>query len=148
MEGQENKNIARWPDFEKVKKEAEEFYSQAGEVLNPYLERKVVFNAKGREHLKFKSHGKARSSGDQYERLKLLKYAPEVIRLSRTVQGFSRVKKFEINRSNHRNEKILTDVVYYEFVAVLRERLRVRVVVKEIGSAPPFFWSIIPFLRS
>lgn len=39
------------------------------------------------------------------------------------------------------------DVIYYEFIAILEERIRVRVIVKKIGEAPPYFWSIIPFWK-
>ncbi|MCX6738477.1 MAG: hypothetical protein NT098_00300 [Candidatus Parcubacteria bacterium] len=38
------------------------------------------------------------------------------------------------------------DAMYYEFVAVL-DRTRVRVVVKQIETAPKCFWSIIPFWK-
>lgn len=134
-------------DFDKIKIVAEEQYSKFGEVHCPYLQEKVSFNAKGREHIKFKSKNKARSRKDQYMRLKLLRYAPEVVKLSRTVQGINKTKIFELVRSNQRNEKLLMDVVYYEFIAVIEEKIRVRVVIKKIGEAHPYFWSIIPFWK-
>lgn len=133
--------------FDKIKTAAEEQYSKFGEVHCPYLQEKVGFNSKGREHLKFKSKNKARSRKDQYMRLKLLRFAPEVIKLSRTVQGLNKAKSFELIRSNQRNEKLLMDVIYYEFIAVIEERIRVRIVVKKIGEAPAYFWSIIPFWK-
>jgi hypothetical protein len=134
-------------DYDKIKTAAEELYSGLGDVLCPYLQEKVAFNAKGREHIKFKSKNKARPRKDQYMRLKLLRHAPEIIKLSRTVQGINKTRSFELIRSNQRNEKLLTDVVYYEFIAVIEERIRIRVVVKKVGEAPPYFWSIIPFWR-
>ena len=93
--------------------------------------------------MKFKSKNHARLRDDQYIRLKLLHLAPKIIKLSNTIQGFSERKAFELNRSNHRNEKILVNVIYYEFVAILEE-IRVRVIVKKVGTAPKYFWSIIP----
>ena len=134
--------------FEKLRIIAEEKYSQFGEVNNPYLQGKVIFNAKGREHLKFKAKHRARSHQDQWIRFKLLKFAPEVIKLSRTLQGIAKAKSFELNRSNQRNEMILTDVIYYEFISVIDERIRVRVIIKKIGAAQPFFWSVIPFWKN
>jgi hypothetical protein len=129
--------------FDKIKSKSEELYKSIGEVYCPYFKEKVIFNAKGLEHLKFKSKNHARSQDDQYIRLKLLHLAPKILQLSGTIQGFSEQKIFELNRSNHRNEKNLVDVIYYEFVAVM-EKVRVRIIIKRVGTAPKYFWSIIP----
>ncbi|PIP87423.1 hypothetical protein COW81_00340 [Candidatus Campbellbacteria bacterium CG22_combo_CG10-13_8_21_14_all_36_13] len=132
--------------FYRLKSNSEEFYKSLGEVFCPYFKEKIIFNSKGLEHLKFKTKNHARSQEDQYIRLKLLHLAPEILKLSNTVQGFSERKVFELNRKNHRNEKILVDVIYYEFVAVL-QKARVRVILKKTGTAPKYFWSIIPFWK-
>lgn len=129
--------------FQKMKDESENYYKSLEDVYCPYFQEQVTFNAKGLEHLKFKNKNHARSRHDQYMRLKLIHLAPEVLKLSRTVQGISRKKVFELTRRNQRNESILVEAVYYEFVAVLRE-VRVRIVVKKTGAAPLYFWSIIP----
>ncbi|MDP1689407.1 MAG: hypothetical protein Q8L47_04775 [bacterium] len=132
--------------FNDIKKKGEELYKSLGEVYCPYFQEKINFNAKGLEHLKFKKKNHARSSEDQFIRFKILKFAPEVLKLTKTIQGISEQKIFELNRSNHRNEQILVDVMYYEFVAIL-EGTRVRVVIKQVGTAPKYFWSIIPFWK-
>ena len=129
--------------FGVTKSKSEELYKSIDEVYCTYFKEKIIFNAKGLEHLKFKSKNHARSRDDQCIRLKLLHLAPKIIKLSNTIQDFSERKIFELNRSNHRNEKILVDVNYYEFVAVL-ENIRVRVFIKKVGAAPKYFWSIIP----
>lgn len=129
--------------FDKIKSKSEELYKSIREVYCPFFKEKVIFNAKGLEHLKFKSKNHARSQDDQYIRLKLLHLAPKILQLSGTIQGFSEQKIFELNRSNHRNEKNLVDIIYYEFVAVM-EKVRVRIIIKRVGSAPKYFWSIIP----
>lgn len=134
-------------DFEEIKKKAEALYASIGEINCPYLKRTVIFNAKGLEHLKFQKKNHARPRKDQYIRLKLLKLASPVIQESKTLQGINERKVFEVNRSNHRNEKILVGVTYFEFVAVIERRVRVRVIVKQVGEAPPYFWSIIPFWK-
>lgn len=131
-------------DFNKLKAEREAWYRSVKEVSCGYFPgEKIHFNAKGLEHLKFKSKNHARSQQDQYGRLKLLHLVPEILKLSRTVQGIEERKVWEINRSNQRNESVYVDATYYEFVAVIKG-IRVRVVVKQIGGAPKYFWSIIP----
>lgn len=50
--------------IEEIKKEAEEYYKNIDEVYCPYFQDKIIFNAKGLEHLKFKGRGKARLNLD------------------------------------------------------------------------------------
>lgn len=133
--------------FKAIKQTAETSYAGFGKVRCPYLQEHVSFNAKGLEHLKFKQKNHARSQSDQFMRLKLLSHAPEIIGQSRTLQGIKKIKTFESQRTNQRNETILVDVVFYEFISIVEERLRIRVVVKRAGEAPPYFWSIIPFWK-
>lgn len=132
--------------FERIKTEAENFYKNIGEVGCPYFNEKVAFNSKGLEHLKFLRKNHARSKEDQYTRLRLVSLAPEVIKLSRTIQGISNTKNLELWRSNKRTEIVMKPVAYYEFVAILND-IRVRVIVKQVDNGPKYFWSIIPFWK-
>lgn len=132
--------------FKKVKEKAEDNYRKIGEVNCPYLQKKINFNAKGLDHIKFKKWNHTRLVSDQYMRLKLIHYAPEVIKKSHTVQGILKVKEFERRKINSRWEKVLIDVTYYEFVAVI-DGIRVRVVIKNISGGENYFWSIIPFWK-
>jgi hypothetical protein len=76
-------------------------------------------------------------------RFKLIFLAPDILKLSRTVQGVSEVNRFEEVYIHGRKEKVLCLVRYYEFIAVIKT-YRVKVVVKQIGEGPKFFFSIIP----
>ncbi len=67
--------------FETTKTEAEKFYDEIKEVKCPYFKETVKFNAKGLDHLKFKDWNKARVIEDQFKRFKLLKFAPDVLKL-------------------------------------------------------------------
>ncbi len=131
-------------NFEEIKTKGEEFYKDIGEVYCPYFKDKVSFNAKGIEHLKYKQRGKARNDNDQYMRFKLIHLAPEVLKISSSVQGILDTKKFEFIKSHNRTDKISVNVFYYEFIAVIK-RNRVKVIIKQIDSGKIFFWSIIPF---
>ncbi len=133
-------------DFEKVRAEAERFYGTIGEVQCPYFEEKIAFNVAGFKHLKFKSDKVARPRSEQYTRLKLLNLAPQVLSLSRTVQGIWETKHFERIRVHSRTDTILKSVSYFEFIAVL-ENVRVKIVIKQIDGGEKFFWSIIPFWK-
>ena len=133
-------------DFEKVRTDAETFYASIGEIRCPYFNEKISFNAMGLKHLKFKSDTVARSHSEQYARLKLLHLVPQLLFLSRTVQGVWYTKHFERIRIHSRTDTVLKSVSYYEFIAVL-ENVRVKVIVKQIDAGERFFWSIIPYWK-
>lgn len=131
-------------NFDEIIEKGESLYKTFSLVHCPYFESEIHFNAQGLEHLKFKRRGQARSRHDQYMRFKLLKFAPEVLKLSRTVQGIWETKHFERVRVYNRTDTILKQVIYYEFIAILNQ-IRIKVVVKQIDNREKFFWSIIPF---
>ena len=132
--------------FLKIKQEAEEKYSKLEPVYCPYLKSKVHFNLKGLEHIKFKQWQKARVIGDQYTRFKLLYLAPEIIKNSHTLQGKKETKEWERQKKHGKWQKILKDVTYFEFVAVIG-KVRIKVIVKEVFGSEKHFISIIPFWR-
>ncbi|MFA7662932.1 MAG: hypothetical protein WCX88_03370 [Patescibacteria group bacterium] len=131
-------------DFDKIKNEAEEFYTSICKIHCPYFGEEIIFNSKGLKHLKFKADRIARPQKDQYARLKLLSFAPKVLKKSHTVQGVYEIKRFEEQKINSKWKNILKDVIYYEFIAVI-DSVRVKVIVKEVFGGEKHFWSIIPF---
>lgn len=131
-------------NFFKIKADAELFYGAIGNVPCPYFHETIAFNTKGLKHLKFKSNRRARPASDQYARLKLVHKAPEVLKLSHTVQGIWVTKKIEGQKTNSRWEQVMKTVTYYEFIAVLDDA-RMKVVIKEVEGGEKHFWSVIPY---
>lgn len=132
--------------FKEIKEKGELSYKSLHEIYCPYFKEKVSFGASGLEHLSFKRHLKTRPEQDQYMRFKLLHLAPEVLRLSYTLQGVFEIRRFERIRIHSRTDTIMKPVRYYEFVAVIRKN-RVKIIIKQIDDGKKFFWSIIPFWR-
>jgi hypothetical protein len=131
-------------EFQDLKAKSEDFYKSITEIYCPYFREKISFNARGLEHLKFTRIGKARLEKDQFMRFKLIYLAPEILKLSHTVQGILETKRFERIRVKNRTDTLLKSVNYFEFIAVIK-RNRVKVIVKQIENGQKFFWSIIPF---
>ena len=80
--------------FKSIKTKAEEFYKKIGEIHCPYFEENISFNAKGLDHIKFKSWNRARLVENQYLRLKFLYLAPKIVKKSHTLQEFRETKNF------------------------------------------------------
>lgn len=134
--------------FNQIKQEAEDWYKNVNKIVCPFLNRKVSFNAKGLDHIKFKAWNKARSVSDQYLRLKFLRLAPKILEKSGTLQEYNETKNFERIKSNSRWQKLMIPVKYYGFVAVLDYKIKVKIIIKEVHSGQPYFWSIIPFWKN
>lgn len=133
-------------EFLEVWRRAEDKYRGLGSIRCPYFQDTVHFNIRGFEHLRRKSWNRGRERQDQFMRLKHLAHAPEILRLSRTVQGVEQTYEWERRHKHGRWEKVLVPVTYYEFVAVLQER-RFKVIVKQLAGGQRIFWSLIPFWR-
>ncbi len=131
-------------DFLKVKNGAEKFYKTINDIYCPYFKEKIAFNTKGLKHLKFKSNRQARPKKDQYSRLKLIHFAPEVLKRSHTLQGIWQIRRFEVQKMNSRWEQVMKDVIYYEFTAVI-DTIRLKVIIKQVLGGEKHFWSVVPF---
>lgn len=129
--------------FKQIKKEAIEFYNSHEKVKCPYFSNQVYLNSKGMQHLKFKAWNKTRSIKDQYMRFKLIKYVPEIIQKSHTLQEYCERKIMERIQINSRWEERAVKVSYYGFVAIIDE-IRIKIIVKETKGGEKYFWSIIP----
>lgn len=133
-------------DFDRVHDSAKKQYDSLTSVWCPYLQQEVFFNTEGFRHIKFKTQRRARPKQDQYMRLKLVKYAPDILNNSKTLQGLWETRGFEKQRIHNRTDTVMVNITYYEFIAIL-EGKRIRVIVKKIDEGQCFFWSVIPHWR-
>lgn len=133
--------------FEKIKKEAEEFYKTLDSAFCPYLKTKINFNAKGLDHIKMKSWNKTRLISDQYLRLKFLKLVPGVLQVAGTLQELHETNCMERLKFTGKWQFKMVPVKYYGFVAIVN-RTKIKIIVKEIENVPPYFWSVIPFWKT
>jgi hypothetical protein len=146
-------NIKKIDDknFKKIKSEAEMFYKKIGKIKCPYFNDDVSFNSAGLEHLKFKSKRKIRERKDAFMRLKNIYLAPQILKLSRTLQE-KQIKNIFVNiKTNKRKEKVLKRCTYYGFVAIVKDgsyEKRLKIIVRQIEGGSRHFWSIIPFWKS
>lgn len=133
-------------NFEEIKTSGESFYKSIEDVYCPYFKEKISFNSQGLEHLKFKQRDVARLKQDQYMRFKLINLAPEIIKISSSIQGIWETKKFEHVKTKSKWKYVLKNVTYYEFIVVIN-RNRARIIIKQIEDGKKIFWSIIPFWK-
>lgn len=82
-------------EFRRVRFNAQANYQLFGSIRNPYLQTTVAFNMESFRHLLFKSWNRGRDRRDQFMRLKYIDHAPQILQLSRTVQGIKEANEWE-----------------------------------------------------
>ncbi|MDE2188434.1 MAG: hypothetical protein KGJ35_01755 [Patescibacteria group bacterium] len=124
----------------------EAFYKNIGKIYCPYFKDYIHFTDVGIDHLRFKNKFTLRTEKDRDMRIKMLPRAIHLIGKTVTLQNRSYRRRFETRYINSRKENILTDVKYYEFVAIIEER-HIRVVIKQIENKEKVFLSVIPLFK-
>lgn len=132
-------------NLEDLKKKVFEYYMSLGQVYCPYLNGYVEFTLKGFRRILSKGHSgrKLRSTKEQMLRLSLFKLAVKLIRVTTTLQEYSSDVIWIRCSRYKKNERKMTNVVHWSFVAILNDK-RIKVIVKKAGDGKPYFWSIIP----
>lgn len=132
-------------DLEQLKNRTKKEYDRVGEITYPYLKDRVRFTSEGFQHLLYKGSKKRkeRDATTQQMRLKLFPLALKVLKCTTTVQEHSVEKQFVDVKRNKRKEKVLKEVQYWAFIAIIDE-WKLKVIVKQIGKGNKNFWSIVP----
>ncbi|MDZ4217081.1 MAG: hypothetical protein U1C97_02060, partial [Candidatus Gracilibacteria bacterium] len=85
-----------------------------------------------------------RNQKNQMKRFELLKYLKPVLEGMKYYQEYlERKQAVKVKR----NKTIFLEfrvVKYWAFVAVIKDRIRIKVILKKIGDGTIIFWSIVP----
>jgi hypothetical protein len=141
----DNNYTSSYSKFKKLKKDVREDYLELKYVYCPYFGEKVYFSSEGFKHMFFRGLKKLkeRDFNSKFMRLKLFKFAPKLLRITKTLQEYCTSHQFIPVEFNKRKEKILKLVKYWGFIAIIDDR-RIKVIIKQIGNGKKKFWSIIP----
>jgi hypothetical protein len=139
-------SIPRAPkEYDKARREAEDFYKAVGNVRCPALGGEGVhFTSEGFNHLVYKA-GKSvpRNPLVQVMRFELLPKAKLLLETTTTIQEYEEEYRYmPVNRhGRYQQENML--VRAWGFVAIVN-RFRLKVVVQQIGNGKKHFYSVIP----
>jgi len=126
-----------------IRLQAKEIYNKIGVIHCPYFIEQISFTSEGFNHIRYKKARSERHPKVQEIRYRLIKFAPEIIRNSKTLQEHDIQKLFIEVEHNNRKEKVLKDVQYFGFIAII-DGWKVKVIVRQIGNGKKHFWSVIP----
>lgn len=128
--------------------EADIFYKKIGKIVCPYFGHEIPFNSDGFHHLQF-SADRERDKKEQMLKFSLLPSAPMILKNSGTVQEHRKTMEAEeAGRYSKRGRKMV-EVEYWGFVAIVgkKDPLRIKVIVRRVGTGQIHFWSIMPAQR-
>lgn len=131
-------------NYEKLREDAQKFYTSTRPVYSPALEEHVHFTAEGFNHIVFKSARSERERSSQILRFKLLPKAIKLVNLSTTYQEYEEtLKEFEV-KSYKKKVRKSKSVKYWGIIAIIEGR-KVKVILRKIGdNGQLHFWSIVP----
>ncbi|MBT5517188.1 hypothetical protein HOK22_04760 [Candidatus Peregrinibacteria bacterium] len=129
--------------YEKAKAAADKYIKKNKKVKCPALGL-VRLNSNTLKHLIFKGEHK-RDWKNQLKRFELLKYSKKILEGMSHYQEYCECKQMiEIKDENNKRKKVKKDVTYWGFVAVINDKIRIKLVIRKIGNGSKLLWSVIP----
>lgn len=131
-------------NYEKLREDAQKFYTSTRPIQSPAFGEYVHFTAEGFNHIIFKGSRSERERPSQILRFKLLPKAIKLIGLSTTYQEYEEtLKDFEVKSYKKKVHKT-KPVKYWGIIAIIDGR-KIKVILRKIGdNGQLHFWSIVP----
>jgi len=108
----------------------------------------IRFNSDGFLHLICKNKKHKRDWKNQVKRFHLLPYVKPVLEKMGYYQEYQEVME-EIMIVDHGSFKRVSKIVrYWAFVAVIDNKIRIKVILKKTGNGEIIFWSVIPYWKT
>ena len=133
----------RLPNYQEIRKDSKELYDAFGKVFSPALGQHIHFTSNGFNHLIYSGAKKERDKRTQILRFDLLERAKIILERSTTYQEYE--EDIEYTRVNRYGKYVSVNLVvkYWGFVSII-DKLRIKVVARQIGNSKIEFYSVIP----
>jgi hypothetical protein len=133
--------------FKERKNKARAFFDAQREIYCPYFQANIILNSDGFHHLQFSAR-REREKKAQLLKFSLLPLALDIIRKTGTIQEYRKILT-PIGKPSMRDGSIpMKEVEYWGLVAIVREQnVKVRVILRRIGTGNVTFWSVMPDVK-
>jgi hypothetical protein len=133
--------------FKERKNNAKAIFEAEREIYCPYFKTNVVLNSDGFHHLQFSAR-RERGKKSQLLKFNLLPLALDIIRKSGTIQEYRKLLTPIGKPSARDGSTPMKEVEYWGLVAIVREKnVKVRVVLRRVGTGNVTFWSVMPDVK-
>lgn len=129
--------------YEKAKNEAYKFFEDNKKIKSACLGY-VTLNSDGFMHLIRKNDKHKRDWKNQLKRFELLKYVKPVLEEMKFYQEYQKIKQPVKVKRNKTTLLEFKEVEYWSFIAVINDKIRIKIILKKVGNGNLIFWSIVP----
>lgn len=133
--------------FKERKDKARTIYDAQREIYCPYFQTKIILNSDGFHHLQFSAR-REREKRAQLLKFNMLPLALDIIHKAGTIQEYRKLLT-PVGKPSVRDGAIpMKEVEYWGLVAIVREQnVKVRVVLRKVGTGNVTFWSVMPDVK-
>ncbi len=131
-------------NYDKLRADAQSYYTGIGRVHSPAFNQGVAFGAEGFNHIVYTNPRSERERSSQILRFKLLPLAVKLVKASTTYQEYEEtIKEFDAMSYKKRVKKTLP-VKYWGIIGIIDGR-KIKVIIRKIGdNGLLHFWSVVP----
>lgn len=123
---------------------AKSFFANNRKVRSASLG-EIYFNSSGFRHLIWKLENvHKRDWKNQIKRFELLKYIKPVLERMGFYQEYCEEMKNLTIEDHGINRVVNKKVTYWGFIAIINDRIRIKIILRKIGDGNIIFWSVIP----
>lgn len=135
--------------YEKARGEAHNYFQKNAKIQSPALGT-VHLNSDGFLHLIYgdKRHKQQRDWKNQLKRFHLVTYTRRIIEGMGFYQEY--IEQYQTVMVKQHKHKVPESrlVKYWGFVAVIDNRIRVKIILRQVGNGNVHFWSVIPYWKT
>lgn len=133
--------------YNRAKQFAIDFFARNKQIKSLALGN-VYLNSDGFMHLIFQNKKHRRDTKNQIKRFYLLRYIKTVLESMKYYQEyFERLENVEIRHQN-KTDFVYKKVIYWGFIAVIDNKIRIKIILKKVSDRQIIFWSIIPYWKT
>lgn len=134
--------------YELAENFAKSFFEKNKKIKSPCLG-DIFFNSDGFRHLIWKIDKiHKRDWKNQVKRFELLNYVKPVIEKMGFYQEYLETIE-HVKIKDHGKIKIVSKkIIYWCFIAVIENKIRIKVILRKIGDGNIIFWSVIPYWKT
>jgi len=131
--------------YKKLFEESEKIFSKNKEIYCPYFNCKVKLNSKGFHHLRYSAH-RERDKNEQIFKFSFLPAVINILKKSGTIQEYRKEFVSVKEKPDKAGLTLQKIAEYWGFIAIvgkLENQIKIRVIVRRIGTGNIIFWSIM-----
>jgi hypothetical protein len=135
--------------YKNAKEVAEGFFRKNSKINSAALG-EVVLNSAGLSHLIWKDEKRKhkRDWKNQVKRFHLLQYARQILANMSYYQEY--LENLEEIKGEHHGKVFKENKIikYWGFIAIIEDKIRIKIILRKIGNGNIHFWSIIPIWKT